>query len=133
VKLALAAAGTVIAATLADDALQPSVLSHERPPAVYAAAVLIAAALLTLAPRVGSRLVSLGAGIASGGALATVVAGLAWRGGVPNPLVAGDVAFNVADAAIGGGVALLIAGALLQAWLGRARLLEPVDARRRSQ
>jgi lipoprotein signal peptidase len=123
----------VVAATVADDLLQPSVLSHERSLVVYAAGVLLAAALLALTPRIGSRLLSLGSGLASGGALATVVCGIAWRGGVPNPLTRGDVAFNLADLAIALGVVLLIGGALLHGWLERDRLFESVDATRRSQ
>lgn len=119
--------------TVVDDAAQPSVLSHERSPVLYAGGVVVPAVLLVLAPRIGSAAVSLGAGIASGGALATAVCGLAWRGGVPNPLVAGEIAFNVADAAIGIGVMALIGGALLHAWRERDRLFEPIDVRRRSK
>ena len=125
-RVALTAAAAVVGATLLDDALQPSVLSHERTVQLYLFAVVLAAALLTLAPRAGSRAVSLGAGIASGGALATPLAALVWAGGVPNPLTHGDVAFNVADVAMAAGVALLIGGALLHAWRERARLREPV-------
>jgi lipoprotein signal peptidase len=106
--------------------VQPSVLSHERTLPLYAFALVLAAALLMLAPRAGSRAVSLGAGSAAGGALATPLAALVWWGGVPNPLTRGNVAFNVADVAMGVGVALLIAGALRHAWLHRARLHEPV-------
>lgn len=108
-------------------------LSHERSPVVYAGGLLLAAALLALTPRIGSRLVSLGSGLASGGALATIVGGIAWRGGVPNPLTRGEVAFNVSDLAIVLGVVLLIGGALLHGWLERDRLFESVDAARRSQ
>ena len=79
-----------------------------------------------LAPRVGSLPVSVGAGLASGGSLATLVCGLAWRHGVPNPRVGGDVAFNIADVAIAVGVGLLIGGALLTSWLERDRLRQPV-------
>lgn len=125
-RLAQGVALVVVAATLVDDAVQPSVLSHERSPVVYAGAVLLAVTLLTLAPRVGSLVVALGGGIASGGAVATVVAGLAWRDGVPNPLLAGDVAFNVADVGIMVGVTLLIGGALLVSWTHRERLHEPL-------
>ena len=67
----------------------------------------------------------LGAGIAAGGALATFVSGLAW-GGVPDPLVRGGIAFNLADVAIAAGDALLLAAALLHAWTNRTRLREPV-------
>jgi lipoprotein signal peptidase len=45
---------------------------------------------------------------------------------VPNPLVRGDVAFNLADVAIAVGVALLVGGSLLHGWANRSRLREPV-------
>ena len=112
-------------ATLVDDALQPSVLSHERAPAVYVLAFAVAGSLLMLAPKTGSRAVSLGAGIASGGALATPLAAFVWSGGVPNPLTRGDVAFNLADLSMGVGVLLLVAGVLAHAWANRERLFEP--------
>jgi hypothetical protein len=102
------------------------VLSHPRPPAVYALAALLAGALLLLAPRARSRPVALGAGIAAGGALATLLGGILWSGGVPNPLAAHGVAFNVADLAIGAGDALPVGGALLHAWLHRQRLRDAV-------
>jgi lipoprotein signal peptidase len=102
------------------------VLSHERSPLLYACGVALAVALLALTPRIGSRLVSLGSGLAVGGALATVVCGLAWHGGVPNPLMRGDTAFNLADLAIAVGVALLIGGSLVHGWANRGRLHEPI-------
>jgi len=126
VRIALVAAAAVVVVTVVDDALQPSVLSHARPPAVFVLAALLAAALLLLAPRARSRPIALGAGIAAGGALATLVGGIVWAGGVPNPLAAHGVAFNVADLAIGAGDALLIGGALVHAWLHRQRLRDPV-------
>ncbi len=125
-RVALAAAGTVVAATLLDDLLAPSRLSHERSPVTLAGAGLLAAALLLLAPRARSLAMSLGAGVAAGGAASTLLTGLAWHSGVPNPLVRGGIAFNVADVAIGAGDALLIGAALLHAWRNRHRLLEPV-------
>jgi len=121
-----ASALVVVAATVADDLVQRSVLSDARSPLTYALGVAVAAALLALTPRVGSRLISLGGGVASGGALATAICGLAWRGGVPNPLVRGDVAFNVADVAIALGVAVLVGGSLLHGWANRSRLREQV-------
>jgi lipoprotein signal peptidase len=128
VKLALAAAAAVVGATLLDDAAASGPLTHDRSAALYAFAAVVAGVLLTLAPRVGSRAVSLGAGIAAGGALATLVTGLAWNGsgGVPDPLVHGGIAFNLADLAIALGDALLIGGALLHAVRNRGRLRERV-------
>jgi hypothetical protein len=125
-RLALAAASAVVVATLVDDALAPSRLSHARSPLTLAGAGLLAAALLLLAPRAGSLGMSIGAGIAAGGSAATLVAGLAWRNGVPNPLVRGGIAFNLADLAIAGGDALLLGAAFFHAWRNRERLFEPV-------
>lgn len=125
-RIAVAAAAAVVVATLADDLLAPSRLLHARSPVTLAGAGLLAAALLLLAPRARSVGMSLGAGIAAGGAAATLVAGLAWRAGVPDPLVRGGIAFNLADLAIAGGDALLLGAALLHGWRHRDRLLEPV-------
>ena len=125
-RIALAAAAAVVAATLLDDAVSPSRLSHARSPLALAGAGAFSLLLLYLVPRARSLGMSLGAGVAAGGCLATLVAGLAWRDGVPNPLVGGGIAFNVADVAIAGGDAMLICAAMWQAWRRRAGLFEPV-------
>jgi lipoprotein signal peptidase len=122
VRLAGGLAAAVLGLTLVDDVVAGSRFPHPRPAAVLAGALVLAAALLVLAPRAGSLAVTVGAGIAAGGALATLVAGLAWREGVPNPHVAGGIAFNLADLAIGCGDALLVGGALLHAVRNRDRL-----------
>jgi lipoprotein signal peptidase len=122
---AVAIALTVLAAVVVHDALAPTRFQHHRSPATLLLAGLLATALLALAPRIRSRGIVLGAGIAAGGALATFVSGLAW-GGVPDPLVHGGIAFNLADVAIAAGDALLLVAALLHAWTNRARLREPV-------
>jgi lipoprotein signal peptidase len=125
-RLASGVAAAVLAVTLLHDSFASSRLSHPRALPVLVGAGVIAAALLILAPRARSRWISLGAGIAAGGALATLVTGLAWQHGVPNPLVAGGVAFNVADLAIAAGDALLVAAALTHAWTHRAQLHERI-------
>jgi lipoprotein signal peptidase len=103
------------------------VLSHERSPLIYVFGAAVATALIWLAPRARSLPLALGAGIAAGGALATDVCGLAWRAaGVPNPLVHGGLAFNLADVAIGLGVAVVVAAALAEIWRRRGHLREPV-------
>ncbi|MDX6487362.1 MAG: hypothetical protein QOF43_2515 [Gaiellaceae bacterium] len=114
----------VVAIVVADDALDPTVYRHHRSLAVYALAGVVAAALLTLAPRIRSIPVALGAGIAAGGALATLVSAIAW-GGVPDPLVRGGVAFNLADLSIAAGDALLVVAVLAHAWANRDRLRAP--------
>ena len=124
-RTAIAVALAVLAAVVVHDALAPRPFEHHRSPVTLLFAGVLATALLVLAPRVHSGGVVLGAGIAAGGALATFVSGLAW-GGVPDPLVRGGIAFNLADVAIAAGDALLLAGALVYAWTNRARLREPV-------
>jgi hypothetical protein len=111
----------VLAAVLVDDALAPSPYLHHRSPALLALAALIGTALLAFGPRVRSTGVVLGAGIAAGGALATAASGVAW-GGVPDPLVSGAIAFNIADVAIAAGDALLVGAALAHVWTTRSRL-----------
>ncbi|MGH2998893.1 MAG: hypothetical protein ACRDNM_06290 [Gaiellaceae bacterium] len=125
-RIALAAAALVLAATLVDDAVAPSRLSHARSPVALVGSGLLAVALLWFVPRAHSLAMSLGGGIAAGGAAATLVAGAAWRDGVPNPLVRGGIAFNVADLAIAVGDALLLAAALFHGWRNRARLTQPI-------
>ena len=122
---ATAVALAVLAAVVVHDALAPLRFQHHRSPGTLVVAATIAIALLVLAPRIRSAGVVLGAGVAAGGALATFVSGLAW-GGVPDPLVHGGIAFNLADVAIGAGDALLLVSVLLHAWTNRARLGEPV-------
>ena len=123
-RLALAAAAAVLVATLVDDAVMPSRLSHARSPVGLAGAGALSLALLLVVPRARSGAMSLGAGIAAGGAAATLAAGAAWRAGVPNPFVRGGIAFNLGDVAILTGDALLICAALWQAWRRRAQLFE---------
>jgi hypothetical protein len=125
-RLALFAAAAVLGADLVHDAAAGARFHHPRPTSVLVLAMVLAAVLLWLAPRVASRAVALGAGIAAGGALATAASGFVWAAGVPDPLTGGGVAFNLADVAIGAGDLLLIAGALAHAWVNRARLREPV-------
>jgi lipoprotein signal peptidase len=122
---AVAVAFAVLAAVVVHDALAPTRFHHHRSLAALLLAGVLATALLTLAPRIRSFGVALDAGIAAGGALATFVSGFAW-GGVPDPLVHGGIAFNLADVAIALGDALLLVAALLHTWTNRARLREPV-------
>jgi len=122
--VAVVAALVVVAAALTHELLAPTPFHHARAPAVFVLAAAIAVALLVLAPRVPSLGVALGAGIAAGGALGTLVSGLAWNG-VPDPLVHGGIAFNVSDLAIALGDVLLLAAALSHAWAHRHELSRP--------
>jgi lipoprotein signal peptidase len=115
----------VIATDLVHETTTPTPFHHVRSPMALVLAALIAAALLLLAPRIPSIGIALGAGIAAGGALGTLVSGLAWSG-VPDPFVHGEIAFNVSDVAIACGDALLLGAALLYGWQHRRELRQPV-------
>jgi lipoprotein signal peptidase len=125
-RIAAAAALVVLAADLADSAATRTVYFHPRPLWLLAGGATAAVTLLVLAPRVPSLALSVGAGIAAGGAVGTLVAALVWSRGVPDPLVGGSVAFNVADVAIAVGSALLVASALLVGWRQRGALRQPI-------
>jgi lipoprotein signal peptidase len=119
--IAATVALVVVGIALTHEALTPTPFHHSRAPGVFVLAAAIALALLVLAPRVPSFGVALGAGIAAGGALGTLVSGLVWNG-VPDPFVRGGTAFNVSDLAIGLGDAILIGAALLYSWTHRTEL-----------
>ena len=92
--------------------------------------VLLAAALTVLlvlaVPRVPSRALAVAGGIAAAGAFGNVVSALAWRGGIPNPLVVGQVAFNIADLCAVAGAAGLVVGAAVFALRNPALLRQPI-------
>jgi len=125
-RLAIVAAASVLVADLVDSAATRSIYFHPRPLWLLAAGAAAAGAVLIVAPRIPSLTLSLGAGAAAGGALGTFVAALVWSRGVPDPLVRGSVAFNLADVAIGAGDAILLASALFVAWRRRHLLRQPV-------
>ena len=125
-RIAAAAALVVLCADLVDSAVTRTAYFHPRPLWLLAGGAAAAAALLVLAPRVPSLALSVGAGIAAGGAVGTLVAALLWSRGVPDPLVRGPVAFNVADVAIALGSALLVVSALLVGWRSRGALRQPI-------
>ncbi len=125
-RLAVAAAVSVLAADLVDSAAVRPTYFHPRPLWLLAVGAAAAGVVLVLAPRVPSLTLSLGAGTAAGGALGTFVAAMVWSRGVPDPLVRGSVAFNLADVAIAAGDAILVASALFVAWRRRHQLRQPV-------
>jgi lipoprotein signal peptidase len=86
----------------------------------------LGALVLVFVPRVRSVSVAVGGGIAAGGALAMFVSGIVWSSGIPDPLVGGDYAFNLADVAIVVGDVLLLVAAVAHAWDNRHGLHQPV-------
>jgi lipoprotein signal peptidase len=105
-----------------------AVVVHPRS-ALYAVGVVAISGLWATAillTRSGS--IAFGGGVFVGGAVGNVASLALWPGveGIPNPLVARDVAFNVADVAVALGLALVLAAAVVFAAQNRTRLGEPV-------
>lgn len=63
--------------------------------------------LVLLSTRLPSRLLALGAGVFAGGLLGNLGSAALHDFLIPNPFVAGDVAFNLADVSVVAGVALV--------------------------
>jgi lipoprotein signal peptidase len=131
--LLLGAATTVLTLDLAYTALSISerggaVLVHERS-ALYVAGVAAASVLWAGAiARTRSSSIAFAGGIVFGGAAANLVSIALWPSlpGVPDPIVAGGVAFNLADVAVVAGFALLLPATLVFAMRNKERLFEPV-------
>ena len=105
-----------------------NVLVHGRP-AVYVAGLAAAALVWAVAvARVRSASIAVAGGIVLGGALGNLASIALWPSlaGVPDPLVAGGVAFNVADVSVAAGFVLLLPATALFALKNRERLFERV-------
>jgi len=77
-----------------------------------------------------SLAISFAGGVFAGGSTANLAAVLLWPSidGVPDPMTAGDVAFNVADVAVAAGLVLVLATTVGFAVRNRSRLHERVPA-----
>lgn len=124
--LIVAVTTTVLAAAdLAEKASRP-VFGHPRSVGYVVVAGAICAAVFFFVPRVPSRGLAVAGGVAAAGALGNLVSALAWRGGIPNPVVVGTLAFNFADVCAVTGAAGLVVGAALFALRNPALLRDPV-------
>jgi lipoprotein signal peptidase len=121
----VAAAVALAGADLVQKASEP-VYGHPRGVAYVVVAAALAAGLVAFVPRVPSLPLSLAGGVAAAGALGNAVSALAWRGGVPNPIVAGSIAFNIADACALTGAAGLVVGAAVFAVRHPQLLRQPI-------
>jgi lipoprotein signal peptidase len=101
--LALAAVDLAVKASVPTNAGGIHQRSHTW--SVLAVALLVAVLVLALLP---SRLVAAAAGVVAGGVLGNVVSAHRHGGRVPNPLVLGTVALNLADVFVLAGVPVLI-------------------------
>ena len=124
--LAVAAATGVLALDLAHEALTATPYHHPRSLGELLLIGALAAAVLVAVPRAPSPALALAGGIAAGGALGNLAAALVWRAGIPDPLVYGTYAFNLADVAVVLGDGALLTTAIVLAWDRRQRLREPV-------
>jgi lipoprotein signal peptidase len=124
--------GTAVSFACADlvhKALARADYHHARAPLTAFVIAGVIVALVVLVPRISSNVAAVGAGIACGGALGNLVSLLAWRQGVPDPLVIGrttGVAFNLADLFAVLGDALLLSAVAVHGVRHRHRLREPV-------
>jgi hypothetical protein len=126
-RLLAAAAGVVVAAAVvADEAVTPTQYHHPRSVGALALMAVLAALVLAVVPRIRSTAAALGGGIAAGGAIAMLVSGLVWQTGVPDPLVGGDYAFNLADVALVLGDVTFLVAAVVHGWDNRHALRRPV-------
>jgi hypothetical protein len=113
VLVALVAAPLVVA-DLAQKASEP-VYGHPRSLGYVALALVLCAAIFAFVPRVPSSSLAIAGGVAAAGAFGNLVSAVAWRNGVPNPIVDGDIAFNLADVWTLAGALALVGGAAVYA------------------
>jgi len=124
-RLLLAVASLLTAVDLGQKATAP-VYGHPRGVLYLLVATAITAVLVLFVPRVPSRALAVAGGVAAAGAFGNLVSALVWRGGIPNPIVVGDLAFNVADLCAVIGAIALVLGAVLFALRHPALLRQPI-------
>ena len=121
-------AAFVSSVDLTHKAAADGALLHGRS-AFYAVAVAVASAawaaaiLITRSPRI-----ALGGGVVLGGAVANLASLAVWHG-VPDPIIASAIAFNLADVFVVAGFVGVAAAVLTFARAHRERLGEPVRVR----
>ena len=86
----------------------------------------LAAGIVVFVPRIPSRALAGAGAFAAAGAAANALSALLWNGGVPNPILAGGIAFNVADLYAVLGAAALVGGAIAFAIRNPSLLRQPL-------
>jgi hypothetical protein len=124
-RLLLSVSAPLLVLDLLQKARAP-VYGHPRGVSFEVFALALTLAVVLLVPRVPSRALSVAGGVAAAGAAGNLVSALLWRGGIPNPIVLGDVAFNIADVCAAGGAIALVVGAVLFALRNPALLRQPI-------
>jgi lipoprotein signal peptidase len=124
-RLLVAVALLLTAVDLGQKASAP-VYGHPRGVVYVVVAATLTVLLVLFVPRVPSRALAVAGGVAAAGACGNLVSALVWRGGIPNPIVAGEFAFNIADLCAVTGSAALVLGAALFALRHPALLRQPI-------
>jgi lipoprotein signal peptidase len=124
-RLLIAVAAVLTAVDLVQKAGAP-VYGHPRGVGYVSVAAALTVLLALFVPRVPSRALAIAGGVAAAGAFGNLVSALTWRGGIPNPIVVGEVAFNIADLCAVAGAVALVLGALLFALRHPALLRQPI-------
>jgi len=124
-RLLIGVALLLTAVDLGQKASAP-VYGHPRGAGYVVVAAGLTLFLVWFVPRVPSRALAVAGGIAAAGAFGNLVSALAWRGGVPNPIVLGAFAFNVADLCAVGGAIALVLGCVSFALRHPALLRQPI-------
>jgi lipoprotein signal peptidase len=125
-KRLLVGVGLLLAAADLGQKASAPVYGHPRGAGYVVLAAALTVLLVQFVPRVPSRPLAVAGGVAAAGAFGNLVSALAWRGGIPNPIVLGEVAFNIADLCAVTGAATLVLGAALFALRHPALLRRPI-------
>jgi hypothetical protein len=104
-----------------------AVLLHDRPTGYVIAGAALSLAWAAAVALTRSSPIALFGGVVLGGAAGNLLSFALWPSlpGVPDPIVAGGLAFSFGDVAVLGGLVLLTPFAVLYARRNRSRLLEP--------
>jgi lipoprotein signal peptidase len=104
-----------------------AVLVHARPTSYVAGLAVAVAVWAGAILRARSASIAVAGGVVLGGAMGNLASIALWPSlaGVPDPIVAGGVAFNVADVAVAAGFVLLLPATALFGLKNRERLFEP--------
>jgi lipoprotein signal peptidase len=122
----LIAVGVLLTAVDLGQKASAPVYGHPRGVVYVVFAAALTLLLVRFVPRVPSRALAVAGGVAAAGAFGNLVSALAWRGGVPNPIVVGQIAFNVADLCAVAGAVTLVVGCALFALRNPALLRQPI-------
>ena len=105
-----------------------AVFLHDRPTGYVVAGAALSLAWAGAVALTRSSSIALPGGVVLGGAAGNLLSFALWPSlpGVPDPIVAGGLAFSLGDVAVLGGLVLLLPGGFVFAVRNRARLFEPI-------